>query len=61
MLAIYGSAGTATKHLGSLSARLGLDISKRGEATLLHTTVRNYKVERGTSKVRSLEGLCPQE
>ena len=29
------SAGTGTKHIGSKSARLGLDISKRRVATLL--------------------------
>ena len=29
------SAGTGTKHLGSKSARLGLDISKRRVVTLL--------------------------
>ena len=33
--------------------RLGLDISKRRVATLLHATVKKYKVEGGTSQVCS--------
>ena len=50
-------SGTGTKHIGSYSARLGLDISKQRVVTLLHTTVSNYKVGRGTSEVRLGGGL----
>ena len=54
MLATYGVSRhwyQASRFL--LLKELGLDISKRRVATLLHTTVRNYKVEGGTNQVRS--------
>ena len=54
MLATYGVSThwyQASRFL--VRKELGLDISKRRVATLLHTTVRNYKVERGTSQIRS--------
>ena len=55
------SAGTGTKHLGSrgpqdLKIGAGYLEEESGDSPLrdiLHTTVRNYKVGRGTSQVRS--------
>ena len=54
MLATYGVSRhwyQASRFL--VRKELGLDISKRRVATLLHTTVRNYQAEGGTSQVRS--------
>ena len=53
MLATYGVSRHGYQASRFLVCKTGLDICKRREATLLHTTVRNYKAEGGTSQVRS--------
>ena len=58
MLATYEVSGHWYQASRFLVCKIGLNISKRRVATLLHTTVKNYKVEGGTSQVRLKRGYA---